>query len=103
MPKITKHIPVRRGLDTIWFAPGDDLPDWAVGIVGDHALAQPVAEVLEAADEGFTGGTPDEPVSDEVDEPEAEQSTDDEPVAEVLEATAPDFTKPARRTTARKQ
>lgn len=39
MTKLVKHVPVRRGLDTVWLRPGDDLPEWAEGMVGAHALA----------------------------------------------------------------
>ena len=74
MPKLMKHVPVRRGLDTVWLHPGDELPDWAVGLVGDHALAS--------------------------DESDVEDETEDKPAAPTAKpkaTTAPDFTGSAPR------
>lgn len=84
MPKITKHVPVRRGFDTVWLKPGDDLPEWADGLVGDHALD---SEAQVFAEEEV-GAIEDQEPTPEVD-PELE--TD----AQVPESSdAPDFTKP---------
>lgn len=67
------------GLVTL--APGDELPDWAHGKVGDHLL------------DGATPETPEAPApkaKDDKDEPDdAEGETPDD---------APDFTKPAPKT-----
>ena len=59
MTKLLKHVSVRQGFDTVWLAPGDDLPDWAVGLVGDHALAHEVPEDVEADSHG--GEDPSDP------------------------------------------
>lgn len=76
MPKLLKHVPVRRGLDTVWLRPGDELPGWAVGLVGDHALA------------------PDDVNVDDVD---TAGDADEAKPAATPKATAPDFTGSAPR------
>lgn len=70
------HVVVPRGYEYEAFAPGDVVPDWAVGLVGDHCLR-----------------SDDVPVADA----EADEVTDDAPVSD-----APDFTKPARRNARKK-
>jgi len=92
MPKITKHVPVRRGFETVWLKPGDDLPDWAEGMVGDHALDAEVAA---------------EPTADESSQsPDADADSDKDTGGQADPAAepAPDFTKPApaKRSRARK-
>ena len=33
------HVAVHKDpAETVWFAPGDDVPDWALDLVGDHVL-----------------------------------------------------------------
>lgn len=37
--KFNAHVAVHKDpAETVWFAPGDDVPDWAVDLVGDHVL-----------------------------------------------------------------
>lgn len=72
MPKLVKYVPVRRGLDTVWLSPGDELPEWAAGLVGDHAL------------------------EDEAPEP-APLPEEDAPAAKSKSSEVPDFTAPAAR------
>lgn len=49
MPKILAvHVVLNRGLDFVQLAPGDEVPDWALDLVGDHCLA--VAASPEAVD-----------------------------------------------------
>lgn len=92
MPKITKHVPVRRGFDTVWLKPGDELPDWAVGLVGDHALDAASLDT-EGDDEARAGESSD---LDETPELDPEPQVDQNPAASEVEGgSAPDFTKPA--------
>jgi hypothetical protein len=86
MPKITKHVPVRRGFDTVWLKPGDDLPDWAEGMVGDHALASAEASAIPVGEE--PAGPEIAPDLAPAVEPDAEAEVESEAEA------APDFTKP---------
>lgn len=38
--KFNAYVAVHKDpADTVWFAPGDDVPDWAEGLVGDHVIA----------------------------------------------------------------
>lgn len=72
-------------------APGDELPEWAEGRVGDHCLA--LAPIEEASDETEGGKevTPDESdTEDEAGDPE------DKPAGKP-QAAAPDFTGSAPR------
>ena len=35
--KFNTHVAVHKDpAESVWFAPGDDVPDWAVDLVGDH-------------------------------------------------------------------
>lgn len=39
MAKFNAHVAVHKNhVETVWFAPGDTVPDWALGLVGDHVL-----------------------------------------------------------------
>lgn len=80
MPHFKVHVVLTVGLDVVQFAPGDEVPDWALEFVGDHCFADVVVSEV-VGDESFTGPTGD-----------TEPEPDPEP-------TAPDFTgtaKPAR-------
>lgn len=88
---------VHRGMESVHFAPGDELPEWAVGLVGDHCLRSaevtPVTELR--AEHGPELVNFDEPgkvlTSDEAAELlAAGEAADAEPAA------APDFTAPAK-------
>lgn len=70
------------------FDPGDEVPDWAVDLVGPHVAAGEAPAAPDAEAESEEG-------QESAEEPAEESQT---------EADAPDFTKPApRRTRARKQ
>jgi len=86
MPKFVVHVALRdpNGYDVSQFAPGDVLPDWAVGLVGDHCLDS--AEVAEERVEA----TEEEP--EEVAEKPAPKRR-----AKAAPAEGLDFTKPAPR------
>jgi len=68
--------------ELVVLAPGDDLPDWAVGRVGEHCL------VPGADPEGEPDGEKSEAVPEET--AEEDGASDSEPADESL-----DFTKPA--------
>ncbi|NKG21104.1 hypothetical protein [Paeniglutamicibacter terrestris] len=39
MPKFTARVAVHHDDgDHTWFNPGDNVPDWAIGLVGDHCI-----------------------------------------------------------------
>lgn len=109
MPKFTCHVVLKRGLESIEFAPGDELPSWAVGLVGTHALnaeeaapdadpSEPDADPLDedANPDAGSGANPD---NSETDGDAADTDSGDvtaEAGSELATAdSAPDFTKPA--------
>jgi hypothetical protein len=37
--KFNAHVAVHKDpAETVWFAPGDDVPEWALDLVGDHVI-----------------------------------------------------------------
>lgn len=38
MAVFAAHVVLMRDFQAVTFAPGDDLPEWAEGLVGDHVL-----------------------------------------------------------------
>lgn len=88
------HVVLPHGCDYVQFAPGDEVPDWAVGLVGDHCLAEvfPGAEIR--GEHGPELVNFDEPgkvfTSGEAAELLTAGGADTEPVA------GPDFTAPAK-------
>lgn len=69
MPKFSVHVALSSpDFRAVTFAPGDEVPEWAVGQVGEHCLMPDVAPAPDA------------------------QETEDAPVAT---PAAPDFTAPA--------
>jgi hypothetical protein len=92
MATFAAHVVVHGDAGPVQFAPGDDLPDWAVGLVGDHVL---IIEPEDPAEDALDGAA---------DNPEAEadvaadatdaDDTDDEPEAS---SAGPDFTAAAPR------
>ncbi|QDG90708.1 hypothetical protein [Pseudarthrobacter sp. NIBRBAC000502770] len=108
MPKFAAHTFVHDGLTSHSFAPGDEVPEWALEQVGDHVLVP--EEKAESEDPGTPAdsgaqdqdpGTGDEndPDGDKDDDSDGEDSTP--PPAD----DQPDFTAPApaRRGRTRKQ
>lgn len=88
MPKLNCHVALYHGLDLVQLKPGDELPKWAVGIVGDHCLDGEAVASEEVAE-----ATETEEVEESEEAAEAEEAEESEEVAEA----APDFTKPATR------
>lgn len=74
---------VHRDGNSTSFTAGDELPDWAIGLVGDHCLVEPAADPVDL--------TAVEPVPEVAAEPEVPEAEPEkvEPAAE------PDFTQPA--------
>lgn len=97
MPKFTANVHVHGENGPVFFEEGDELPDWAVGLVGAHVLeSEPEADSDEEADKGDP-----KKVADEEPETDPEEDPEDEP--EAAKADAPDFTAAApRRGRARK-
>lgn len=90
MPKFVVHTHVKNGFESFAFAPGQEVPDWAIEKVGSHVhddanltFPEPAAEPVDLIAV--------EPVSEVVAEPEVPESEPEkvEPAAE------PDFTQPA--------
>ena len=44
------HVALMRGIEVAQFAPGDEVPEWALDLVGDHCLKQDLED-----DESDTG------------------------------------------------
>lgn len=61
---LTGHTSVRRGLFRVDLARGQELPEWAEGLVGDHLLsdAPPAAQTVKA--ETVVAPAGDEPADD---------------------------------------
>ena len=63
MATFAAHVIVHGESGPVQFAPGDEVPEWADGLVGDHVLTEPQSEepaVEESTD--ATGGEDLEPV-----------------------------------------
>lgn len=82
MSTFAVHTVVHRDGFPVFFTPGDELPEWAEGVVGDHVL---------------TADSKPAPKDDETDDEADEDST---PASDVPDFTAP---APARRGRPRKQ
>lgn len=83
MAKFSKHVPVHDGFNTVWFAPGDEVPEWAADKVGDHVI-------ISTASKSTKETTQDA-------EPKVDEKAESQ--------DGPDFTKPAepkRRNTRKK-
>jgi hypothetical protein len=91
MPKFTANVHVHGESGPVFFAEGDEAPDWAVALVGDH--------VLDSGPEGDDADDepdPTEPESEADSEPDdAEQ--DPEPETKASKDDEPDFTAAAPR------
>lgn len=79
MPHFKVHVVLTVGLDVVQFAPGDEVPDWALEFVGDHCFADAV-EPDVVSDEPFM-----RPADDSA-----------EPAPEPAATAAPDFTGAAK-------
>jgi len=80
--KFTVQTWVKKGLDRVDFAPGDDVPEWAEELVGDH-----VYEERSAAASGRSKTASKAESTDEDPEPETATEAPEEA----------DFTRPATR------
>lgn len=85
MAVFATHVVLMRDFQAVSFAPGDELPEWAEGLVGAHCLEP---------EDGTDADTED---ADEDQDPETESeeksADDEEPSAAPTDA--PDFTAPA--------
>lgn len=95
MPKFSCHVVIRRDLDIFEFAPGDEVPSWAIGNVGAHVLTDDTP--IDAPDS--TESTADDSPSDQNEAPTNEE-TEADPQAEEGDSAepadaVPDFTQPA--------
>lgn len=84
MAKFAIPVATLRDNELVQFAAGDEVPEWADGLVGDHCL---VPEDLDL-DEDDAEDLPPEPT------PEPEPVPEDEKPAD---PAVPDFTKPRAR------
>ncbi|BCW61850.1 hypothetical protein [Arthrobacter sp. StoSoilB22] len=113
MPKFSTHVALMNPeYQPANFGPGDDVPEWAIDLVGDHVL-EPEAKDVSADASDFTGAS-DAPAGDEGkadgdsedagagDSGDASDAADE---ASKASDDAPDFTAPApaRRGRPRKQ
>ncbi|KUM34541.1 hypothetical protein [Arthrobacter sp. EpRS71] len=112
MAKFAVYTVVHEGFTAHNFKPGDDVPEWAIDLVGDHVL-EPEAHDSSASETDFTGA-PEAPADDEGKsdgdsaDADADASGDDSDAADEAQDApdeAPDFTAPApaRRGRPRKQ
>jgi hypothetical protein len=117
MAKFAVYTVVHEGFTAHSFKPGDDVPEWAIDLVGDHVLEPETQDAPDVPD--FTGA-PETPADDagtddaDSDDADSEDSTADtsgdalDAADEAPEASdVPDFTAPAptpaRRGRPRKQ
>ncbi|WP_346921699.1 hypothetical protein [Glutamicibacter creatinolyticus] len=101
MPTFTKYTHVSDGSETIEFAPGDVVPDWALGKVTNLVATGLEAELFADPDSADAAETEPGEKSDQTgdadqvgdqggqDSAQSDENADDE------ESTEPDFTKPA--------
>ncbi|MFF1382775.1 hypothetical protein ACFVWT_04335 [Arthrobacter sp. NPDC058288] len=93
MAVFATHVVLMRDFQAVAFAPGDELPEWAEGKVGDHCLV-PEPEASDADGSGTQDAAEDEdPAEDQTDSETDEPESEDEPQAPA--ADVPDFTAPA--------
>ncbi|MCZ9884146.1 hypothetical protein [Arthrobacter sp. B2a2-09] len=108
MTKFSARVAVHTDDGPTWFNPGDDVPEWAEDLVGDHCIFED-AEPAEApactgpstAPEGASGDDEageDEPGDEDSENAEADTDRDGDDVAPpISNADTPDFTAPAPR------
>lgn len=95
MPKFSCHVVIRRDLDIVGFAPGDEVPSWAIGNVGAHVLTGDTPNAAPDSTELTADDSPS--VQDEAsanEETEADPQAEEGDAAESADAV-PDFTQPA--------
>lgn len=91
MAKFIAHCFVHKGLESIRFAPGDDVPDWVIGKVGSHVIDD--ADTPAQSDTSDDEDTSESTAQDEASEETPDAVEDESPGKE----DEPDFTKPAAR------
>lgn len=95
MPTFTKYTHLFDGVQSIEFAPGDVVPDWALGKVTNRVATGPDSESSEgSSDSAESEGFGETVTAEDSSEDGAEGSENDETEA-VEESGEPDFTKPA--------
>ena len=99
------HTAVFRGLNAVYFAPGDKVPHWAYDLVGDHCLRRvelraehgpelvnfddDAAALLAAESEGLP------PADEDADDDKGDGDAED-PAEPAADAASLDFTAPAK-------
>lgn len=94
MAKFTAHTAVHRESGTEFFAPGDDVPEWAEGKVGSH-VTDAESEAAEGKGLDFTEAAEDPEATSEDSAAESEFIEADSETAEAP-TEGPDFTAPAK-------
>lgn len=105
MPKFTANVHVHGPDGPVFFAEGDELPDWAIGLVGVHVLdGEPPKRRTKARRRTAAETAEPEPADgDESDQPDEEDDAEDAPAAVLAKGEVPDFTAaPSGRGAARK-
>ncbi|MGP5121959.1 hypothetical protein ACTXJU_03560 [Glutamicibacter ardleyensis] len=102
MPKFTKYTHVAKGMASVEFAPGDVVPDWALGKITNRVhdggqvkavdAEAPTVEAIVASESEPVVLAPELVVAEV---PEAVANPQSEEKAEAEESGEPDFTKPA--------
>lgn len=103
MPKFAAHTFVHDGLTSHSFAPGDEVPEWALEQVGDHVLVPEEKSDSEdpgtPADSGAQDQDPDEGEDGDADDDSEYEDSTPPPADDQPDFTAP---APARRGRSRK-
>lgn len=94
MTKFAAHTMVHDGLTSHSFAPGDELPEWAEGLVGEHVLERQDPADSEDAEGSDESDASDQDQGDDSGEDADGESKDQDPADDQPDFTAP---APARR------
>lgn len=84
MAFFTEYVILRDELDVVTFKPGDEVPEWAIGLVGDHCVRGAVSDVTAESDaesEGMPSTLAADDASTDAVEDDA-KAADDEPKPE---------------------
>jgi hypothetical protein len=96
MPKFSTHVALMNPeYQPANFAPGDEVPDWAIGQVGAHVLEPEAAET--GPDESGEDADKDPGLTDDEESKDSDDGDDDsgEESADSAADDQPDFTAPA--------
>lgn len=64
MAFFTEYVILRDELDVVTFKPGDEVPEWAIGQVGDHCMRGALSDLVAETD-AESEGMPPKPVTDD--------------------------------------